>query len=101
MDFIDVPGASGVAYRFRLWPRGERPPPMAGNYIVARQTREAVEVMLVGVASDLSRVNAEELRTAPDVHLFTRLNFARTIRTAEHADIVARHSQAGVAEPDS
>jgi hypothetical protein len=100
MDFIDVPGASGVAYRFRLWPRGERPPPMAGNYIVARKAQGPAEVMLVGVTSDLSRVNGDELRTGAGVQLFTRLNFARAIRTAEHADIVAGHAHAAVAEAD-
>ncbi len=33
MDFVDLIGASGRSYRFRVWP-GPAHPPIAGNYLV-------------------------------------------------------------------
>ena len=52
MDFFDVTGASGTAYRFRRWPGAVRHPPMAGNYVlVAERGRK---VLAVGVLEDLS-----------------------------------------------
>lgn len=92
MDFIDVIGASGSAYRFRRWPGPGRHPPIAGNYLLARNRGR--EIVAVGAVEDLSRAPellGERLKGAT---LFTRLNIARRVREAEHLDLAAAHPQA-------
>lgn len=73
-DFIDLTGASGARYRFRVCPDG--------------------------ATNDLSRARAERAKVArPDAtQVFTRLNVARAQRTAEHEDLVAGYPSAGVIE---
>ncbi|CAN7383928.1 hypothetical protein LJR219_002333 [Phenylobacterium sp. LjRoot219] len=96
-EFVDLSGASGTFYRFRIWPEGGTHPPIAGNYIVLRDDANGVKVLLAGVTSDLSQA-ANEAKKAmaktPDARLYTRLNVARAVRTAEHEDIVAEHRPA-------
>ena len=92
---IDLAGASGVAYRFRLWPEGAAHPPMAGNYACVRVHGERIEIMGVGDALDLSRLREElpkRVREAEPL-IYTRLNVARATRTAEHEDLVAKHGR--------
>ena len=93
-EFVDLRGASGTFYRFRLWPEGGAHPPIAGNYILLRQEAEGIKVLLAGVTGDLSQA-ANEARKAlakdPSARLYTRLNVARALRNAEHDDIVAEH----------
>lgn len=91
MDFIDIAGASGTAYRFRRWPSSGSHPPIAGNFaLVAEKTRK---VVAVGVVDDLSRAR-QELEALPrGITLYTRLNVARRVREAEHADLVLRHPE--------
>lgn len=91
MDFLDVPGASGIRYRFR---RAEMDalPPTAGNAIVVVGAPAPQRYLLCGAARSLNRaVPALEpvLRENRHARLFIRLNVARTTREAEHADIVA------------
>lgn len=92
-DFIDLPGASGATYRFRISPLS----PAAGNFAVVRRGKGGLQIFGVGVAADLSRIRD----VAADVgdgtgELFTRLNIKRELRDAEHADLMAT----GVAEID-
>ena len=96
-DFVDLRGASGSFYRFRLWPEGGAHPPIAGNYIVARDEPAALKVVLAGVTADLSQAALEcrkALAKDPQARLYTRLNVARAQRVAEHDDIVAEHKPA-------
>ena len=58
-EFVDLRGASGTFYRFRLWPEGGAHPPIAGNYIVLREDANGVKVLLAGVTSDLSQAASE------------------------------------------
>lgn len=91
--FIDLQGASGATYRFRLWAQGSAHPPMAGNYACVRMEGESVEIMGVGDSLDLSRLREElpkRIRES-DPLIYTRLNVARSTRTAEQADLVAVH----------
>jgi hypothetical protein len=92
MDFIDIPGASGTAYRFRRWPNSGSHPPIAGNFaLVAEGTRK---IIAVGMADDLSGAR-QELKSLPrGTAIFTRLNVARRVREAEHADITLQHPDA-------
>lgn len=90
---LDLQGASGATYRFRLWARGSAHPPMAGNYALVRVENERAAVIGVGESLDLSRVADEipaKLR-ATEPLIYTRLNVSRAIREAEHADLVAQH----------
>lgn len=67
-NFIDLPGASGALYRFRLWPDGAGHLPIAGNYVIVRADPDGVRVLLVGASNDLSRARADwsrAVREAP------------------------------------
>ena len=102
-EFVDLKGASGTFYRFRLWPEGGVHPPIAGNYVVLREDEAAPRVLLAGVTSDLSQAAAEcrkALTKEPAARLYTRLNVARAVRSAEHDDIVAEHKPTAVASAE-
>jgi hypothetical protein len=95
-DFIDLTGASGAPYRFRRVDLGDLPA-MAGNLVVARGEAGRLEVLLCGAARSLSRAApaaAEVLQAHRDARLYVRLNVARTVREAEHADLVVGMSPA-------
>jgi hypothetical protein len=89
-DFIDLQGASGAKYRFRHWPAEAGHAPMAGNYAVAREEGGKLKVVALGQSLDLSLCRAEATKgRGPGVHLFTRLNVARSTRESEHEDLQA------------
>jgi len=86
MDFMDVIGASGTAYRFRRWPDGGKHPPIAGNYVVA--VERGRKILAFGMLENLS-LAAQQLVVPKGAAIFTRLNIARQVREAEHLDIAA------------
>jgi len=91
-DFIELSGASGAAYRFRLWAHGAGHPPMGGNYAFVRIDSSGLVVVAAAAADDLSMVRAALEPAALErgaTHLFTRLNMSRVVRTFEADDIVA------------
>jgi hypothetical protein len=92
-DFLDLQGASGASYRFRIWPHGEAHVPTAGNYVFVSGTQADPVVVLAGVSEDLSAVRDGfgKATTRGATHVFTRLNVARSVRLAEHEDIVASY----------
>jgi hypothetical protein len=101
-DFIDLQGASGASYRFRLWAEGASHLPIAGNYVFVRQAGDAVKVVLAGLTNDLSTCR-KEFRKAVSrkaTHVYTRLNVSRATRHAEHDDLVAGCQPALVSETD-
>ncbi len=90
-EFLDVSGASGARYRFRRAAPAELPV-MAGNLLVATGSPARLKVLFCGAARSLARaapVVSETLKANRNAELFMRLNVARTVREAEHADIVA------------
>lgn len=92
MDFIDIPGASGNAYRFRRWPSSGAHAPIAGNFaLVAERTRK---ILAIGVTDDLSRARQNLDALPRGTALFTRLNVARRLREVEHADLTLLHADA-------
>ena len=99
-DFIDLKGASGAAYRFRLWPEAAAHVPTAGNDVIVKAEAEGFTVLLVGVTNDLSRARGDWAKVARRgaTHIFTRLNVARAMRTAEHADLAAAYDGAVISE---
>lgn len=91
MDFLDVPGASGAAYRFRRADPRELPA-TAGNLLLVAGEGAARRYLLCGMARSLERAGPaihERLAGVGDAALFIRLNVARAVREAELADIVA------------
>ena len=102
-DVIDLKGASGARYRFRVWPAGAPHLPIAGNYVVLREEPGGFSVLLVGETNDLSRSGSEAQRMEhPGAsHVFTRLNVARSVRRAEHEDLVANYQAVQVSQGDS
>jgi hypothetical protein len=99
-NFIDLRGASGAEYRFRIWPSGASHLPIAGNYVFLKADPEGFTVLLVGATNDLSQARGDWAKGAKRgaTHVFTRLNIARTVRTAEHEDLVAGYKPALVSE---
>ena len=91
MDFLDVPGASGNQYHFRRTSLAELPA-TAGNLVAVTGAPQRRRFLLCGAARSLSHARPAieaALSESRGVKLFMRLNVARTIREAEHADIVA------------
>ncbi|TAJ68721.1 MAG: hypothetical protein EPO51_24585 [Phenylobacterium sp.] len=96
-DFLDISGASGARYRFRSAAPAELPV-MAGNVLVASGPSARLKVLFCGAAHSLVRaapIVTETLKANRNARLFVRLNVARAVREAEHADIVA------AVEPDA
>lgn len=90
-DFLDVPGASGNSYRFRR-ARVTDLPSMAGNVVAVAGSQAKRRFLLCGAARSLNHAAPAidaALRDARGANVFIRLNVARTVREAEHADIVA------------
>jgi hypothetical protein len=93
-DVVDLVGASGSTYRFRLVAEGSDPLRIAGNYAWLRPKGEGMSVARLGLTNDLSRVRADTPASARrGARLYTRLNVVRAVREAEHADLVARHGR--------
>ncbi|MFL5297083.1 MAG: hypothetical protein ACJ798_11945 [Phenylobacterium sp.] len=92
-NFIDLTGASGATYRFRLWPDGTPHLPMAGNYVFVAGNGESLKVVVAGLTNDLSKSRTQERKAASRgaTRIYTRLNVSRTVRKAEHEDLVAHY----------
>jgi hypothetical protein len=91
MEFLDVPGASGAQYRFRRSTMAELPM-TAGNVIAVVGAPAKRRFLVCGAARSLNRAAPEieaALRETRKAQLYIRLNIARAVREAEHADIVA------------
>lgn len=90
-EIVDVPGASGALYRFR---RAELPalPAIAGNLVVVRRRRSGIELLACSPAPSLADA-CDLVRSTLAAHrgaaVYVRLNVARAVREAEHADIIA------------
>lgn len=99
-DFIDLEGGSGSQYRFRIWPQGGAHLPVAGNFVLLRDAADGPTIIVVGATNDLSgaRTQCGKAATGDGLHLFTRLNVARSVRVAEHEDLAARYTKARVIE---
>lgn len=94
-DLLDIEGASGVLYRFRLHDTDRELPATAGNYVFVRGDTSQV----IGCGESQSLMNAKAPWTqAVAEHgaekLYLRLNVARASRIGEHEDIVAKHQPA-------
>lgn len=90
-DFLDIRGLSGALYRFRRAKLADLPV-TAGNVVVVTGGPDRPQFRLCGTARSLCRA-VPALQDALVDHrgarVFVRLNVARSVREAEHADIVA------------
>lgn len=90
-EFLDIPGASGTPYRFRRMTLAELPV-MAGNVVAVSGGKTRPGVLLCATARSLAGAASalgEALASRSAATLYVRLNVARAVREAEHADIVA------------
>jgi hypothetical protein len=102
-DTIDVAGASGAQYRFRLVADPQRPPIGAGNYVYIKHGDEADEVVGCGVTNSLPAAAAtwaSSPRQRGATAFYARLNVSRSVREAELADIAEGHGATIVASED-
>ncbi len=90
--FVDLQGASGAIYRFRLAPNGVVSSPIAGNYAFVREQPEGLAVLTVAATNDLSSATADWKRAVAKygaMTLYTRLNVSAAVREAEQQDIAS------------
>jgi hypothetical protein len=101
MDFIDLKGASGAAYRFRRCAPGAHHPPIAGNFVWVRKGEAAGGVQVLGLANNLALIAMQNEREGDvERELYTRLNVNRATRQSEHADLLEAHPAAETVEND-
>jgi hypothetical protein len=98
-DFIDLRGASGASYRFRVWPEGMFHPRIGGNFLYVRQEAERMTVCRIGETDDLSqaRIGWESAQKKGATHVYTRLNVSEQVRVAEHRDLASSHRRSRTA----
>ncbi|WP_372781927.1 hypothetical protein [Phenylobacterium sp.] len=92
--FVDLQGASGAVYRFRLAPGGVVSTPIAGNYAYVREAADGVAILSVAATNDLSSAMTDWKRAVAkygEMHLYTRLNVSAAVREAEQRDIAAHY----------
>jgi hypothetical protein len=100
-DFIDLEGASGAHYRFRVWRDGEPHQPIGGHYVYLRDEDAGFTVLHVGETNDLSQARSAWPMAlhAGATHAFTRLNVLWATRSADHEDLAARYETAAIGAP--
>ena len=94
--FVDLQGASGAVYRYRLAPDGQVTSRIAGNYAFVREEEEGFAVLSAEATSDLSSATAAWRRAAAkhgELQLYTRLNVSAAVRETEQLDIAAYYKQ--------
>jgi hypothetical protein len=98
-DLIDIAGASGARYRFRLATDRGFTPMGAGNYVYIRCAADTYELTHCGSTNSLSRTAAQGpvgKAAQPDTVMYVRLNVSRAVREDELADVVAGHADVTV-----
>jgi len=89
---IDLQGASGVIYRYRLVEDSAPKTPVAGNFVCVSRREGAPVVVYVGAADNLAVEASERWIEAASrhaaTHLYTRLNVGLAARDQEAADLV-------------
>jgi len=97
MDFIDVEGASGASYRFRLVREPADLPATAGTFVFVRRAAGGPEVVACGTANSLMEVGKLWPRAVEQLQaesLYIYLSVARRLRTDVHQDIAEKHRPA-------
>ena len=95
-DYLDLTGGSGRHYRYMAC-KGQ-PSPMGGNFALVREQPEGGwELVFIGETESLftgvAEKRAEVARTVGEpLHLYTRLNIAKAVRSEERADIIVAYA---------
>lgn len=92
-DHVDLKGASGAVYRFRLIADPNRLPISAGNFTYVRWRGSTPQVMCCGAVNSLVEAVRQwdlAVRSHGAEGLYIRLNVARSTRTDEHRDLIER-----------
>jgi hypothetical protein len=92
-DQIDLRGASGAVYRYRLdnpaWPENAA----GGEFVYVRQAQHGPQVLYAGHTDCLARANRERWHEAVAeygaTHLYTRLHVSCAARIQELEDLIA------------
>jgi hypothetical protein len=93
-DHLDLQGASGATYRFRLIAETGELPATSGNFVYVRWRGQTPQVFCCGAINSLSAASRawdEAVRTHGVTGLYVRLNVARARRDEEHADLTAKY----------
>lgn len=89
--FMDLFGASGTVYRFRL-AQPDALPTAAGNFVCVAAAQGGDRIVGCGVTANLATA-ASAWKAAADqegaTHLFIRLNVVGQLRMDEHDDLVS------------
>jgi hypothetical protein len=92
-DHLDVTGASGARYRFRLVGDPARLPATAGNFLYVRWRGSSPQIMCCGAVNSLVQAT-DQWDVAVRAHgvqgLYIRLNVARAARREEHLDLFSK-----------
>lgn len=95
MNFLDVAGASGGAYRFQLAGEGAPVSVMGGEYVYIRAESRGWTLVYASESNNLSADAHRRWQEAVSQHganrLYTRLNVAASARDTELADILAQY----------
>ena len=86
--YIELKGASGAVYRYKLAEDADPRTTIAGNFVYVDG---AGVVLFAGEANNLIGANArwsEAVARHGAAHLYTRLNVSGASRAEEHADVV-------------
>jgi hypothetical protein len=95
-DYLDLTGGSGRHYRY-MASKGQ-PSPMGGNFALVRERPEGgweliyvgeTESLYTGVADKRAEAAA---KAGEPLHLFTRLNISKAVRSEEKDDIIQGHA---------
>lgn len=90
--FVDLTGASGAVYRFRLVEDPSLLPATGGNFVYLRADRKGDQVIGCGTARSLFKAQTswpEAVEQHKANRIYVRLNVARAQRESEHDDLVA------------
>lgn len=102
-SFIDLRGASGDVYRYRL-AQTNTLPATAGNFVYVAPPLEAGRVVCCGATRNLAKAAeaaADAVKQHGATHLYVRLNVMSRARRREHDDLVsALQPPLVVSDPD-
>lgn len=92
-DHLDLSGASGAIYRFRLVEDPAELPSAAGNFVYLRWRGASPQVISCGAVNSLASASGQwdaAVRSHGVQALYIRLNVARSTRQEEHLDLIKR-----------
>lgn len=92
-EHLDLTGASGTAYRFRLVEDPAELPATPGNFVYVRWRGSAAQVMCCAAADSLVEARNRwdlAVRSHGVQGLYIRLNVARATRVEEYHDLNLR-----------